>query len=113
MSKLKSLKGVVSEIEFLAGIHAMNSSGEVWSIRHLAERLNCSKKTVERVAHDLVKAGVLSVVSGSGRRPNSYRITGVYQGRYGVIIYAHPHNPAILVIETATECRLLEVFNCP
>lgn len=109
---MKNFKGVQSEVEFLATVHAMNFSGQTWSIRLLAEKLGWSKTTVERVLHDLIEEGVLSVLPGSGRLAAAYHFTGVYHGRAGVKIYAHPHKPHILVIETEKECRLIEISSC-
>ena len=109
----RSLKGVKSEVDFLAAIHALNYEGRACSKVRLAEMMGWSKRTVERVVSKLVADGVLTRTGGKGRQPAHYQFTGVYHGRFGVVIYVHPEKPAVLIIQGEGFQREYEIFKSP
>lgn len=86
-------------MDFLATIHALNYKGQVCGKVELAAKLGWSKRTVERVANDLVEQGVLTRTGGKGHKPYQYEFTGVYHGREGVMVYVHPEKPSVVVIQ--------------
>lgn len=105
----RSFKGVRSEVDFLATIHALNYKGKSCGKVELAAMMEWSKKTVERVAADLVAQGVLTRTGGKGRQPYQYQFTGIYRGRFGVMVYVHPEKPSVVVIHAGDDRHEYEI----
>jgi hypothetical protein len=106
----RNYKRVQSHINFLAVVVALNYSGKRCGKVELAQMLGWSKRTVERVAAELVEQSVLVRTGGKGRQPYQYEFTGVYHGRFGVMVYIHPDRPNIVVIQTDEGMKEIEIY---
>jgi hypothetical protein len=110
MTATKSFKAVQTDIRILATIFGLSLvDGLKYNQHQLATFADVSKRTAESATKRLEAAGVITRSFGRGRRVYSYQFSGVYQGRFGVLFFAHPCVRNATVIATDKWSRIYPI----
>lgn len=65
----------LTQKEILIAIYRLNQTRDIYPLMVLADETGCAQNTALRHVNSLKASGFLTVIEGTGRRPNQYILT--------------------------------------